>query len=106
MYQVLHIFHVKNLGPKVQRLISRGDIFQRVKHPNRIFEKDSRSHMPKATREFCVVDFYGNFPTGRGVIRYILVCSDVFTKFVKLYAVRAAAERTCCRKLSSTMKQT
>jgi len=88
MYQISHIFHVKNLGRKVQRLISRCDICQRVKHLNRMFEADSMSHMPKATRELCAVDFYGNFPTGCGVIHYILVCSNVFTKFVKSYAVR------------------
>jgi len=84
MYQISHIFHVKNLGRKVQTLISRCDTCQRIKHLNRMFEADSMSYMPKATRELCAIDFYGNFPAGCGVIHYILVCSNVFTKFVKL----------------------
>jgi hypothetical protein len=100
MYQISHIFHVKNLGRNVQRLISRCDICQRVKHPNRMFEADSMSRMPKTTRILCAVDFYGNFPTGRRVIHYILVCSNVFTKCVKSYAVRAATDRTCPQKIT------
>jgi len=58
-----------------------------------MFETDSRSLMPKAAKELCAVDLYEPFPTGRRGVRYILVCLDVFTKFVKLYAVRAATTR-------------
>jgi len=59
-----------------------------------MFETDIRSLMSKAARELCGVELYGPFPAGRGGVRYILVCLDVFTKFVKLCAVRAATTRT------------
>jgi len=87
MYQISHTFHVKNLGRKVRRLISRCDICQMVKHPNRRFETESRIHMPNAAEELCAVDLYGPLPTGRGGVLCILVCLDLFTKFVKLYAL-------------------
>ena len=99
MYQNSHTFHVKNLGRKVRRLISHCDICRRVKHPNRRFEKESRSHIPKAAGELCVVDLYGPLPTGRGGVCYIFVCLGVFTKFMKLYALRAATARECLHKI-------
>jgi hypothetical protein len=91
---------VRNLGRKVRRLISRCDICQMVKHPNRRFETESRIHMPKTAVELCAVDLYGPLLTGRGGVRYIFVCLDVFTKFVKLYALRAATSSTCLQKIT------
>jgi hypothetical protein len=70
MYQISHTFRVKNLGRKVRRLTPRCDICQIVKHPNRRFETEIRSHMPKASGELRAVDFYGSLPTGRGGVRY------------------------------------
>jgi len=93
MCQISRTFHVKNLGRKVRRLISRCDICQRVKHPNRMFETDSRSHRPKAAGELCSVDLYGPLPTGRGGVHCILVCLDVFTKFVKMYIKNSCVSR-------------
>jgi hypothetical protein len=100
VYQIAHTFHVKNLGRKVWRVISCCDIYQRVKHHNRSFETESRSHTPKAAGELCAVDLYGPLPTGRGGIRYILVCLDVFTRFVILYALKAATTRMCLQKIT------
>jgi hypothetical protein len=71
-----------------------------VKHPNRSFETESGIHMPKAAGELCAVDLYGQLPTGRGGVCYIFVCLDMFTKFVKLYAVRAATARVCLQKIT------
>jgi hypothetical protein len=56
--------------------------------------------MPKAAGELCTVDLYGPLPTGRGGIRYIFVCLDVFAKFVKLCALRAATARVCLQKIA------
>jgi len=60
------------------------------------------NHMPKTAGELCAVDLYGPVPTGRGDVRYIFICFDVFTKFVKLYDFRAATDRTCLQKMIST----
>jgi hypothetical protein len=100
MYLISYTFHVKNLGHKVRRLISRCDVCEMVKHPNRRFETESRIHMPKAAGELRAVDLYGPLPTGRGGVRYIFVCLDVFTKFMKLYALRAATARACLQKIT------
>lgn len=94
MYQILHTFHVKNLCRKVRKLISCCDVCQRVKHPNRRFETEWRS---------CALERYGPLPVGRGGIRYILVCLDVFIKFVKLDALRSDTPGCACRKLCLTI---
>jgi hypothetical protein len=99
VYQISHTCHVRNLGWKVRKLIPHCDICQRVKHPNRRFETEWRSHMPKTAGDLCAVDLYGPLPTGRESVRYILVCLDVFTKFVRLYALRTATTRTCLQKI-------
>ncbi|KDQ71468.1 hypothetical protein L798_14128, partial [Zootermopsis nevadensis] len=89
MAQVANTFHVKSLGRKVRKLISSCDICQRVRHPNRRYAIETRSHMPANTGDLCAVDIFGPLPVGRGGVRYILVCLDVFSKFVKLYPLRA-----------------
>jgi len=44
--EIAHTFYVKNLGRKVRKILSC-DVCQRVKHPNRSYETESRSHLPK-----------------------------------------------------------
>jgi transposase InsO family protein len=55
--------------------------------------------MPANTGDLCAVDIFGPLPVGRGGVRYILVCLEVFSKFVKLYPLRAATTRTCLSKI-------
>jgi hypothetical protein len=53
------------------------------------------SQMPKTTEEICAVGLYGPLLTGREGVRYIFVCLDVFTVFVKLFALKAATAGGC-----------
>jgi uncharacterized cysteine cluster protein YcgN (CxxCxxCC family) len=46
------------------------------------------------------MDLYGPMPIGREGFSYFLVCLDVFTKFVKLYALRTATARACLQKIT------
>lgn len=55
--------------------------------------------MSKRPGELCAVDLYGNLPIERGGVRYILVCFDVFSKFIKLYALKSATTRACLHKI-------
>jgi hypothetical protein len=84
--QTANTFHVKGLGRKVRKFISRCDTCQRVKYPNRSCAVQNLSHLPTKPGDLCAVDFYGPLPVGRFGFRYIFVCFDVFSKFVKLYA--------------------
>jgi len=81
--EINQFFHLKNGGRKVRRLIASCDICQRVKHPNMSLDIEERSHVPSKPGELCSIDLYGPLPTGRGGIRYILVCFVIFYKYAK-----------------------
>jgi len=75
-------FHLKNVGLKVRRFNASCVVCQRVKHPNRSLDIEERSHVSNKPGELCSVVVYGPLPTGRGGIRYILVCFAVLSKYV------------------------
>jgi hypothetical protein len=99
--QIEPTFYLRNLGRKVRRILSCCETCQQVKHPNRNYEIEVRSHMPTAPGELMALDLYGPLPTGRAGVKYILVCLDVFSKHVKLYPLRSATTKSCLGKLTS-----
>jgi hypothetical protein len=99
--EIAHTFYIKNLGQKVKKALSCCDICQRVKHPNRAYEVEIRSHLPTKPGDLCALDLYGQLPVGRGGVRYLLVCLDVFSKHTKLYPIRAATTKACLNKLTA-----
>jgi hypothetical protein len=72
-----------------------------VKHPNRAYEIDSRSHLPRKPGELVTIDLYGPLPAGRGGVKNVLVCLEAFTKHVKLYPLKTATTRSCLNKLTN-----
>jgi hypothetical protein len=94
-----YIFHVRNLGRKLRKFIAHCDVCQRCKHPNRLFTVEQRHHLPEKPGDVCAIDIYGSLPTSRGGVRYILVCHDVFSRFIKLYLLRSATTKACLNKL-------
>jgi transposase InsO family protein len=99
MGHISHTFYIKNLGRKVRKLIAGCDICQRTKHPNRSYAVETRSHLPSEPGMLCACDVYGQLPTGRGGTKYIFVILDVFSKFVRLYALKKATTRACLNKI-------
>uniref|UniRef100_A0A1B6DHV4 RNA-directed DNA polymerase n=1 Tax=Clastoptera arizonana TaxID=38151 RepID=A0A1B6DHV4_9HEMI len=55
--------------------------------------------LPTEALELVSVDFIGPLPTGRGGVRHIFVIIDVFSKFTRLYAVKAATSKTDVHKI-------
>jgi hypothetical protein len=84
--EINRTFHMHNLGRKVRKYVASCDTCQRVKHPNRSYKTEWRSHLPTDPGVLCSVDIYGPLPKGRGGVKYILVLLDVFSKYIKLYA--------------------
>ncbi|PNF15931.1 hypothetical protein B7P43_G07481 [Cryptotermes secundus] len=93
------MFRLKNLGRKVRKLLEICETCQKVKHPNWKYDVESRPHLPERKGQLVSVDFYGPVPQGRGGVRYLFVCLDVFTKFVKLYPLKSATTKACLRRL-------
>jgi len=55
--------------------------------------------------ELISIDYFGPLPKGRGGVEYIVVILDVFTKFVKLFAIKNANSETTIKKLELYMKE-
>jgi hypothetical protein len=94
------VFHLKNLGRKTRKLLALCDTCQKVKHPNWRYDIESRPHLPERKGQLVSVDFYGPLPQGRGGVRYVFVCLDVFSKFIKLYPLKSATTKACLRRLT------
>jgi transposase InsO family protein len=99
--QIVSTFYIKNLRRKIRKYVSSCDTCQRVKHPNWAANIEPLSHILKKPGELTAVDFYGPLPTGRGSFRYILVCLEVFTKYVALYPLKAATTRSSLKKITT-----
>jgi hypothetical protein len=99
MQHISQSFYLKNLGRKMRKFVAHCDICQRVKHPNRAYEIANVSHLPTKPGELMTLDIYGPLPVGRGGVKYLLVCLDVFSKHVTLYPLRTATTRSCLKKL-------
>jgi transposase InsO family protein len=98
--QIAHSFSVKNLGRKVRKFVARCDTCQKMKHPTRRYAVEWRSHLPTGPGQICATDIFGPLPIGRAGVRYILIIVDVFTKYVKLYALKKATTKACLSKVT------
>jgi hypothetical protein len=94
------MFHLKNLGHKTRKLLALCEVCQKAKFPNWNYDVETRPHLPERKGQLVSVDFYGPVPQGRGGVRYLFVCLDVFTKFIKLYPLKAATTKACLQKIA------
>jgi len=97
--EIRYIFQVRDLGKKLRRFIASCDVCQRVKHPNRSFTIEEKHHFPTRPGDVCAVDIYESLPVSKGNVRYVFVCYDVFSKFIKLFALKSATTKACLNKL-------
>jgi hypothetical protein len=97
--EIRYVFQVRNLGKNLRRFIASCDVYQRVKHPNRSFTIEEMHHFPRGLGDVCAVDIYGSLPVSKRNVQYVFVCYDVFSKFVKLYALKSATTKACLNKL-------
>jgi hypothetical protein len=94
------MFHLKNLGRKTRKLLACCEVCQKVKFPNSKYDVENRPHLPERKGQLVSVDFYGPAPRGRGGVRYLFMCLDVFTKFIKLYPLKSATTKACLQKIT------
>ena len=91
-HQINQSFYVKTLSRKLRKFIACRDTRQRIKHPNPngACMMPERSHTPFEPGSLFAVVLHGNSRTARRGVKYILVCYDVFSKYIKLYSLKAA----------------
>jgi hypothetical protein len=81
--EIKDTFYFRNLGRKLRKFITACDLCQQAKHVNRAFDVAERHHLPKRPGEMCAFRLYASLPTSRGNVRYIFICYDAFSKYVK-----------------------
>lgn len=69
------------------------EMCQKTKPLNYANKGGIRSHKPSKILEKVSVDLMGPLPMGRGGTHYILAILDVFSKYIKLYALKKATTR-------------
>jgi hypothetical protein len=65
--EIAYTFYIKNLGRKFRKILSYCDVCQRVKHPDRYYEIENRSHLPKKPGDLCALDFLASSQVGGAV---------------------------------------
>lgn len=92
-------FVFPNMRRKIRKILSYCDSCQRCKVPNVQGRGELNPILPAAPAELVALDFYGPLPRARGGVKYILVVLDVFTKFVKIYALKSATTNSVLKKI-------
>ncbi|KAB0803020.1 hypothetical protein PPYR_05206 [Photinus pyralis] len=87
-----------NMSRDVKRYIQGCEICQKTKHCV-MSNPPLRPIVPKTKGELVALDLYGPLPTSRGGVTFILVLLDVFTKYVKFYALKKATTRSCLNRI-------
>lgn len=74
-------------------------VCQTTKQSQSYGEKDFRSVISLKKGELVSADLFGPLPIGRGGASYVFVILDVFTKYIKFYAIKRANTKTIIHKL-------
>lgn len=88
-----------NMHRKVALAIKSCDLCQKSKPLNYATKGRMTAHKPSRKLEKVSVDLMGPLPTGRGGTHYILAILDIFTKYIRLYALKRATTRSILNKI-------
>ena len=91
--------YVKQLGRKARKLIAKCELCQKAKELNIRYDVDFHSVLREKALELVCIDGHGPLLPGKYAFKYLLVMFDVFSKFVKIYPVRALTTANCLKKV-------
>ena len=98
-YKFLKLFvFFPSLEKKTRQVTSACILCQRCKAPNINFRAPLTPIVADKFLQIVSVDLFGPLPTSVGNVQNILVCLDVYSKYVKLYAIRRATGSNVTRK--------
>ena len=91
--------YIKILANKVVKLVSQCTLCQRAKPINARYDVEPQCTLRDKPRALVAVDCHGPLPASNFGNRHIFVLHDVFSKFVKLYPLKALSTRSCLSKI-------
>lgn len=92
-------FHWSNMFRTIKQTLKTCEICQKTKYANKHLKGSISAIITSKPGELVCVDFYGPLPSSRGNTSYIFVAVDSFSKYVKLYALRAATAKAAVLKI-------
>uniref|UniRef100_A0A2S2NBD6 RNA-directed DNA polymerase n=1 Tax=Schizaphis graminum TaxID=13262 RepID=A0A2S2NBD6_SCHGA len=104
-YKTFHLLRevciFRNMQKTVINMIRTCDLCQRNKPLNYKADGPITAHKPEKILEKVSIDLMGPLPKGRGGTQYILAILDIFTKYIKLYAIKKATTKTILNKIEN-----
>lgn len=82
-----------------KNIVKKCIICQKYKDNNIKLHGATMAILPEAKGQLISIDYYGPLATSNAGVRYILVVTDNFTKYVQLYAVRRATTAITLKKI-------
>lgn len=83
-------FYYPKLEKRIRQAIARCDRCQRCKFPNRYSYAKMQNIIPNGVGDLVSIDFLGPLPASKGNYKWLLVTIDAFSKFVRIYPLKAA----------------
>ncbi|CAH2016400.1 unnamed protein product [Acanthoscelides obtectus] len=93
-----HSFYWPRMQRHVRQVVASCDLCQKAK-PSPISKAELHPILVDEPGKLVCIDLIGPLSVGRGGVTQLFVLVDAFTKFVKLYALRRATEKTLLKRL-------
>lgn len=93
-----HLYFPK-MREKVRKIVSCCDTCQRAKHNNVAYEYATSSVLREYPRELVSIDLHGPVVKSQYGYQYLLVCFDVYSKYVRIYPLKQATSRACLNRI-------
>ena len=91
--------YIKRLGNKARKVISKCVLCQKAKQMNVKYDVEPQAILRDQPRALVVTDVHGPLPVAQLGFRYIFVVADVFSKFVRIYPMKALNTTSCLKKI-------
>jgi len=91
----------RNMQKTVINMIRTCDLCQRNKPLNYKADGPITAHKPEKILEKVSIDLMDPLPKNRGETQYILAILDIFTKYIKLYAIKKATTKAILNKIEN-----
>lgn len=103
-YKIYKLLHTNYQTPCMYRLVKKViktcNLCQRSKINNQLSRGPLISQIPVGPKQSVSVDLMGPLPRGQLGAQYILAILDIFSKHIKLYALRKATTATILKKIA------
>lgn len=97
--KISELCYFPNLRRCVSQILKKCAICQRAKPSNVSKLTELHPIITKAPLEMVSLDIAGPYPRAKGGVRYVVALYDIFTKYVKLHAIRATTASSIIKRI-------